>query len=209
MNSKRPKRPVNRTPARRRFRIVLPALKEDELAAVRREARNRARRIYGSGRDAKPAEAYGTRTGRDREVRRVRIARELLPVLDNFECASASASAAQDIETLTDGVRIACEHFLKVLHAHHIEPIAAAGGPLTQISTRRYDSNRATITLRVPCCRNWRVATSCTSASCVQPSSCLGWSAGQSGTLSRWPLRACDWKLTTCDPANGSCKRFV
>jgi molecular chaperone GrpE len=110
------------------FESVLPARKEDELAAVRREAAElRASNLRLL------AEMQNLRKRTEREQGEIvrfaesELARELLPVLDNLERARATASAAQDFGTLVDGVRIAYEHFLKVLQGCHIDVIAAAG----------------------------------------------------------------------------------
>lgn len=109
---------------------VSPARIRDELPTIRRQAaelREENLRLL--------AEMQNLRKRTEREQGETvrfaesELARELLPVLDNLECARASASAAQDNGTLADGVRIACEHFLKVLQGHHLEPIAAVGRP--------------------------------------------------------------------------------
>jgi molecular chaperone GrpE len=93
------------------FESVLPARKEDELAAVRREAAElRASNLRLL------AEMQNLRKRTEREQGEIvrfaesELARELLPVLDNLERARASASASQDCGTLVDGVRIAYEH---------------------------------------------------------------------------------------------------
>jgi len=57
------------------------------------------------------------------------LARELLVVLDDLERTLAAATNTPDVATLTDGVRIVYEHFLKVLKRCHIEPIEAVGRP--------------------------------------------------------------------------------
>jgi molecular chaperone GrpE len=131
MHSKRPMRPAQPDSLRdEESKSVLPARKEDELATIRREAaelREKNLRLLAEMQNLrKRVEREQGETARFAESE---LARELLPVLDSLECARASASAAQDIGTLADGVRIAGEHFLKVLQGHHIEPIAAAGQP--------------------------------------------------------------------------------
>ena len=57
------------------------------------------------------------------------FSRELLVVLDDLERTQESAGAATDIQTVTDGVRIVYEHFLKVLKGRGIERIEALGTP--------------------------------------------------------------------------------
>jgi molecular chaperone GrpE len=131
MNSKRPKRPAQPDPQRDDdSESVLPARKEDELATVRRQTadlREENLRLRAEMQNLRKR----TEREQDETVRfaESELARELLPVLDSLERARASASAAHNIGTLADGVRIASEHFLKVLQGHHIEPIAAAGQP--------------------------------------------------------------------------------
>ena len=128
MTSKRPAQP---DPLRDGdLESVPPAREEDELAAVRRQAaelREENLRILAEMQNLRKR----TEREQDETVRfaESELACELLPVLDNLECARASASASPNNGTLADGVRIACEHFLKVLQGHHIEPIAAAGRP--------------------------------------------------------------------------------
>ena len=57
------------------------------------------------------------------------FARELLVVLDDLERTQESVKTADNMQAVTEGVRIVYEHFLKVLRAHQIEPIEAAGQP--------------------------------------------------------------------------------
>lgn len=57
------------------------------------------------------------------------FARELLPVLDDFERTVAAADTAPDARTVADGVRIVQQQLLKVLASRGIAPIQAAGRP--------------------------------------------------------------------------------
>ncbi len=57
------------------------------------------------------------------------FARELLIVLDDLERTQESARNAEDVQAVTEGVRIVYEHFLKVLRGREIEPIEALGQP--------------------------------------------------------------------------------
>jgi len=53
---------------------------------------------------------------------------DLLPVIDNFERALASAQQGHDFEALFDGVRLVHDQLLAALKKHGVEPIEAAGG---------------------------------------------------------------------------------
>lgn len=57
------------------------------------------------------------------------FARELLVVLDDLERMLESVKTADSVPAVAEGVRIVYDHFLKVLHAHQIESIDAAGRP--------------------------------------------------------------------------------
>lgn len=57
------------------------------------------------------------------------FARELLPVLDDFERTVAAAETAPDARTVADGVRIVQQQLLKVLASRGITPIEATGKP--------------------------------------------------------------------------------
>jgi len=53
---------------------------------------------------------------------------DLLPVIDNFERALASAQEGHDFEALFAGVRLVHDQVLAALRKHGVEPIEAAGG---------------------------------------------------------------------------------
>ena len=55
------------------------------------------------------------------------FARELLVIVDDLERTQAGAAEADNVAAVADGVRIVYEHFLKVLKARGVEPIAAVG----------------------------------------------------------------------------------
>jgi molecular chaperone GrpE len=57
------------------------------------------------------------------------FARELLTPLDDLERTLESAGQSASAETLAEGVRIARDHFLKILKSRGVEPIDAAGKP--------------------------------------------------------------------------------
>jgi molecular chaperone GrpE len=144
MTSERPEQPA---PLRDDdFESVLSVRKEDELAAVRREAAElRAKNLRLLAEMQNLRKRTEREQGETMRFAESEFARELLPVLDNLEYARASASAAQDIGTLVDGVHIACEHFLKVLQGHHIEALIAAAGrpfdPSLHEAVRQQPSN--------------------------------------------------------------------
>jgi molecular chaperone GrpE len=55
------------------------------------------------------------------------FARDLLTILDDLNRTIESAGSATEVSSVTEGVRIIHEHFLKVLADHKIEPIPAVG----------------------------------------------------------------------------------
>ncbi len=55
------------------------------------------------------------------------FAKELLTVLDDLDRTLETARSGADAAALVEGVRIVCEHFMKVLRARGIEPIEAQG----------------------------------------------------------------------------------
>jgi molecular chaperone GrpE len=57
----------------------------------------------------------------------VRLAEDILPVLDDFERALKAAESARDFDQLIQGVRIAEQALQQALGKHGIEPIAAKG----------------------------------------------------------------------------------
>jgi molecular chaperone GrpE len=57
----------------------------------------------------------------------VRLAEDILPVLDDFERALKAAESARDYDQLVQGIRIAEQTLHQVLSKHGIEPIAAKG----------------------------------------------------------------------------------
>ncbi len=58
-----------------------------------------------------------------------KLAKELLPVVDDLERIISAGGDSKDVETVIEAVRIAHQHFLKVLRHCGIEPIEAAGRP--------------------------------------------------------------------------------
>lgn len=57
------------------------------------------------------------------------FARELLPILDDLERTQESSKTAKDAATISDGVRITYEHFVKLLKSRNIQAIEAVGKP--------------------------------------------------------------------------------
>jgi molecular chaperone GrpE len=57
------------------------------------------------------------------------FARDLLVVLDDLDRTQDVVKAAEDVQSVADGVRIIHDHFLKVLGQHNIRPIEAVGKP--------------------------------------------------------------------------------
>jgi len=55
------------------------------------------------------------------------FARDLLVVLDDLDRAMQASVQSDDATTLREGVRIAHEHFVKVLRSRGIEPVPAVG----------------------------------------------------------------------------------
>lgn len=57
------------------------------------------------------------------------FAKELLTILDDLDRTLESANHATEVASVTDGVRIIHEHFLKIFSDHKIETIKAVGEP--------------------------------------------------------------------------------
>jgi molecular chaperone GrpE len=57
-----------------------------------------------------------------------KVAKELLPVLDNFEHALEKSEATQDIEALLKGIQIIYDHLLNVLQRHGMQRIEVTPG---------------------------------------------------------------------------------
>lgn len=89
------------------------ALQEENLRLIA-EGRNQAARF---SRERQDALKYANGD----------FARDLLTVLDDLERTQKSVESATDIKSVTDGVRIVYQHFLKVLEERGIEPIEAVG----------------------------------------------------------------------------------
>jgi len=70
------------------------------------------------------------------------LLRDLLPVLDNFERALASADEGGDAEAFREGVRMVHDQLLGALARHGVEPIDAAG--------RRFDPEHHEAIAHVP-----------------------------------------------------------
>ena len=70
------------------------------------------------------------------------LLRDLLPVLDNFERALASADEGGDAEAFREGVRMVHDQLVETLARHGVEPIQAAG--------RRFDPEHHEAVAHVP-----------------------------------------------------------
>ena len=57
------------------------------------------------------------------------FARDLLLVLDDLERTRESVESAEDVQAVSEGLRIVYDHFMKVLRGRGIETIDAAGTP--------------------------------------------------------------------------------
>lgn len=61
------------------------------------------------------------------EYEKKSIFRSLLPSLDNFEHALASASGAESVDKIVEGVQLTFDHMLDAFKTHGVERIIAAG----------------------------------------------------------------------------------
>jgi molecular chaperone GrpE len=107
-----------------------PAPEVDPLEAARAEAQKNRDQLL---RVAADFDNYKKRSRREIadavKVSREDLLRELLPVFDNLERASAHAGAATDTKALADGISMVQRHFVDVLGKIGIERVASAGQP--------------------------------------------------------------------------------
>ena len=103
---------------------------ETELEALQREARelrDKNLRLIADGRN------FQQRAQREKQeaikYAEADLARELLLVLDDLERTREAVRAGNEVTAIADGLRLMHERFLKVLKAHHIEPIEALRKP--------------------------------------------------------------------------------
>ncbi|MBN2446262.1 MAG: nucleotide exchange factor GrpE [Phycisphaerae bacterium] len=89
------------------------------------------------------------------------FARDLLIILDDLERTQRSASEADNVQSVADGVRIVYEHFLKVLKDRNIEPIDAVGQTfdpdLHEAMLQRASSEHASGTVMEELTRGYRM----------------------------------------------------
>jgi len=102
----------------------------DPLEAARAEAQKNREQLL---RTAADFDNYKKRARRELgdavKVAREDLLRELLPVFDNLERASAHAGSATDTKALADGISMVQRQFLDVLGKLGIERIASVGQP--------------------------------------------------------------------------------
>jgi molecular chaperone GrpE len=102
----------------------------DPLEAARAEAQKNRDQLL---RVAADFDNYKKRSRREIadavKVSREDLLRELLPVFDNLERASAHAGTATDTKALADGISMVQRQFVDVLGKLGIERVAAAGQP--------------------------------------------------------------------------------
>ncbi len=103
---------------------------EDPLEAARAEAQKNRDQLL---RIAADFDNYKKRSRRELgdavKLAREDVLRELLPVFDNLERASAHAGSATDTKALADGISMVQRQFIDVLGKLGIERIQAAGQP--------------------------------------------------------------------------------
>jgi len=105
-----------------------PEALEAQLAEKQRECQDLLDRLQRLAADFSNYQKRSQRRLADEKREAVRaLLRDLLPVIDNFERAIASAEEKHDAETLLAGVRIVHDQLLEVLARHGVEPIEAAG----------------------------------------------------------------------------------
>jgi len=104
-----------------------------ELEALRKQAGERAQYLDMLQRSRAEFENYQKRVQKDREQERRymhgEFIKELLPVFDNLDRATASAQAAGEKGPLADGVLLVQSQFLELLKRHNITRIDALGKP--------------------------------------------------------------------------------
>jgi molecular chaperone GrpE len=107
-----------------------PGTDAAELEALRREVEQLRERNLRLLADMRNLQQRAERERADsQQYAEAQLVRELLVVLDDLERARQCAAAAENLETVAEGVRIVHEHFLKVLRSRRIEPIQALGQP--------------------------------------------------------------------------------
>jgi len=78
-------------------------------------------------------ENYRKRVARElddmRKYANVDLIRDMLPVWDNMGRALEAVGKTHDVQSLTDGVRMMHEQFVRILKQHHCERIEALGQP--------------------------------------------------------------------------------
>jgi molecular chaperone GrpE len=106
------------------------SLSPEELENLRQRADERDKYLDLLQRTQADFDNYQKRNRRELELERkyalTPLARDLLPVLDNFERALAAVS---EENSLTQGVRMVRSQLLDILRRHHIVPIECQGHP--------------------------------------------------------------------------------
>ncbi len=105
-------------------------LSPEELQSLRQRAEERDKYLDLLQRTQADFDNYQKRNRRELELERkyalTPLARDLLPVLDNFERALAAVS---EENSLTQGIRMVRNQLLDILRRHHIVPIECQGQP--------------------------------------------------------------------------------
>lgn len=105
-------------------------LSPEELESLRQRAEERDKYLDLLQRTQADFDNYQKRNRRELELERkyalTPLARDLLPVLDNFERALA---ATTEENSLTQGIRMVRNQLLDILRRHHIVPIECQGQP--------------------------------------------------------------------------------
>lgn len=103
---------------------------EDPLEAARAEAQKNRDQLL---RVAADFDNYKKRARRELgdavKVGREDLLRDLLPVFDNFERASAHAGTATDVKALAEGISMVQRQFVDVLGKLGVERVASTGEP--------------------------------------------------------------------------------
>ena len=103
---------------------------EEQLEAARAETNATRERMLRIAADFENYRKRSTREADDARRRGTQSAvRELLPVFDNLERASAHAGTAADVQSLLDGLHMVHKLFLDSLGKLGIERVAAVGQP--------------------------------------------------------------------------------
>lgn len=104
--------PVETTDALRTERDQL----RDKLLRAQAECANISKRLHQQHGEALKHAGMG-------------LARELLPIVDNFERSLAGMTAEHEKDSVIAGIKLIADQLVKVLRDHGVEPIEAVGKP--------------------------------------------------------------------------------